>query len=77
MPPSFATSKHRTPMLTPQFRCNNHHSSTHTTVLFSIILTFVFTVYATSEKIGSFRKMHDLLAAVRFYWILGDLSRNH
>jgi len=35
----------------------------HTTVLFAIILTFVFTVYVTSEKIGSFRKMHDLLAA--------------
>ncbi|KAF8325239.1 urea transporter [Cantharellus anzutake] len=37
---------------------------THTTVLFAIILTFVFTVYATSEKIGSFRKMHELLTAV-------------
>ncbi|KAF9519210.1 hypothetical protein BS47DRAFT_1370822 [Hydnum rufescens UP504] len=34
---------------------------THTTVLFAIILTFVFTVYATSPKIGSFHKMHDLL----------------
>jgi urea-proton symporter len=55
--------------------------STHTTVLFAIILTFVsnsrsqnitnnadnihqvFTVYATSDKIGSPRRMHDLLAA--------------
>lgn len=36
---------------------------THTTVLFAIILTFVFTVYATSDKIGSFKKMHELLAA--------------
>ncbi|KIM71275.1 hypothetical protein PILCRDRAFT_830451 [Piloderma croceum F 1598] len=36
---------------------------THTTVLFAIILTFVFTVYATSDKIGSPRRMHDLLAA--------------
>jgi len=36
---------------------------THTTVLFSIILTFVFTVYATSAKIGSPAKMHDLLAS--------------
>jgi len=34
---------------------------THTTVLFSIILTFIFTVYATSPKIGSFTKMHELL----------------
>jgi urea-proton symporter len=34
---------------------------THTTVLFAIILTFVFTVYATSPKIGSFSKMHELL----------------
>jgi len=34
---------------------------THTTVLFSIILTFVFTVYATSSKIGSPSKMHELL----------------
>ncbi|GLB43097.1 putative sodium solute symporter (SSF) (TC 2.A.21) family protein [Lyophyllum shimeji] len=36
---------------------------THTTVLFAIILTFVFTVYATSPKIGSIAKMHELLAA--------------
>jgi Na+/proline symporter len=36
---------------------------THTTVLFAIILTFVFTVYATSPLIGSPAKMHDLLAA--------------
>jgi len=37
--------------------------STHTTVLFSIILTFIFTVYATSPKIGSPAKMHELLAS--------------
>ncbi|EIN04744.1 urea transporter [Punctularia strigosozonata HHB-11173 SS5] len=36
---------------------------THTTVLFAIILVFVFTVYATSPKIGSFARMHALLAA--------------
>jgi len=36
---------------------------THTTVLFAIILTFVFTVYATSDKIGSPGKMHELLTA--------------
>ncbi|KAJ3558427.1 hypothetical protein NM688_g931 [Phlebia brevispora] len=36
---------------------------THTTVLFAIIFVFVFTVYATSPKIGSPRAMHDLLAA--------------
>jgi SSS family transporter len=36
---------------------------THTTVLFSIILTFIFTVYATSPKIGSPAKMHELLTA--------------
>ncbi|KIM55367.1 hypothetical protein SCLCIDRAFT_305749 [Scleroderma citrinum Foug A] len=35
---------------------------THTTVLFAIILTFVFTVYATSEYIGSIGKMHSLLS---------------
>jgi SSS family transporter len=35
---------------------------THTTVLFAIIFTFVFTVYATSPKIGSPAKMHELLA---------------
>ncbi|KAH8827641.1 urea transporter [Flagelloscypha sp. PMI_526] len=37
---------------------------THTTVLFIIILIFVFTVYATSPKIGSIQRMHDLLSAV-------------
>ncbi|KAF8908145.1 hypothetical protein CPB84DRAFT_1843609 [Gymnopilus junonius] len=37
---------------------------THTSVLFAIILTFVFSVYATSPKIGSPRKMYELLAAV-------------
>ncbi|KAF9043829.1 urea transporter [Hymenopellis radicata] len=36
---------------------------THTTVLFAIILTFVFTVYATSDKIGSPARMHQLLTA--------------
>lgn len=36
---------------------------THTTVLFAIILTFVFTVYSTSNKIGSPAKMHELLTA--------------
>ncbi|KZP14956.1 urea transporter [Athelia psychrophila] len=36
---------------------------THTTVLFAIILTFVFTVYATSPLIGSPAKMHALLEA--------------
>ncbi|KAH7908804.1 urea transporter [Hygrophoropsis aurantiaca] len=35
---------------------------THTTVLFAIILTFAFTVYATSGYIGSISKMHDLLS---------------
>lgn len=35
---------------------------THTTVLFAIILTFVFSVYATSEYIGSVNKMHTLLS---------------
>ncbi|KAK0450295.1 urea transporter [Desarmillaria tabescens] len=36
---------------------------THTTVLFAIILTFVFTVYATSDKIGSPAKMYELLTS--------------
>ncbi|KAH9911332.1 urea transporter [Epithele typhae] len=35
---------------------------THTTVLFAIIFVFVFTVYTTSEKIGSFSAMHALLS---------------
>ncbi|KAG8750494.1 hypothetical protein FRC12_012866 [Ceratobasidium sp. 428] len=34
---------------------------THTAVLFAIILTFIFTVYATSPKIGSPARMHELL----------------
>ena len=34
---------------------------THTAVLFAIILTFIFTAYATSPKIGSPTKMHELL----------------
>ena len=37
--------------------------STHTTVLFAIIFVFIFTVYATSDKIGSISKMHELLTA--------------
>ncbi|GBE84285.1 Probable urea active transporter [Sparassis crispa] len=35
---------------------------THTSVLFAIIFVFVFTVYSTSAKIGSFSEMHSLLA---------------
>ncbi|KAF9261126.1 urea transporter [Marasmius fiardii PR-910] len=34
---------------------------THTAILFAIILAFVFTVYATSDKIGSPRRMYELL----------------
>ncbi|KAI0635141.1 urea transporter [Trametes polyzona] len=34
---------------------------THTAVLFAIIFVFVYTVYATSDKIGSFEAMHTLL----------------
>ncbi|KAF5354180.1 hypothetical protein D9756_007089 [Leucocoprinus leucothites] len=37
---------------------------THTAILFIIILTFTFTVYATSPKIGSPTKMHELLSAM-------------
>ncbi|KAG2082869.1 urea transporter [Suillus discolor] len=37
---------------------------THTTVLFAIILTFMFTVYATSSYIGSISRMHHLLDEV-------------
>lgn len=33
-------------------------------MLFAIIFVFVFTVYVTGSKIGSFRAMHDLLASV-------------
>ncbi|THU99019.1 urea transporter [Dendrothele bispora CBS 962.96] len=36
---------------------------THTTVLFAIIFVFIFTVYATSPKIGSPARMHELLTA--------------
>ncbi|KZT57370.1 urea transporter [Calocera cornea HHB12733] len=36
---------------------------THTSVLFAIIFTFLFSVYATSPKIGSITKMHELLTA--------------
>ncbi|KAG8221669.1 urea transporter [Butyriboletus roseoflavus] len=35
---------------------------THTSVLFAIIFTFIFTVYATSGYIGSISKMHQLLS---------------
>lgn len=49
---------HPSPILT-----NAIEKSTHTTVLFAIILTFVFTVYATSDLIGSPGRMHDLLTA--------------
>jgi Na+/proline symporter len=35
--------------------------STHTSVLFAIIFVFMFTVYSTSDKIGSIEKMHELL----------------
>ncbi|KAG8979597.1 hypothetical protein FRB90_004619, partial [Tulasnella sp. 427] len=37
---------------------------THTTVLFIIIMVFTFTVYGTSDKIGSPKAMHDLLTKV-------------
>lgn len=32
-------------------------------MLFAIIFVFVFTVYATSDKIGSIGKMHELLTS--------------
>ncbi|KAI0674267.1 urea transporter [Trametes maxima] len=35
---------------------------THTAVLFAIIYVFTYTVYATSDKIGSFAAMHELLS---------------
>lgn len=35
----------------------------HTTILFAILLTFMLSVYATNDKIGSPMKMHELLAA--------------
>ncbi|QRW21353.1 urea active transporter 1 [Rhizoctonia solani] len=37
---------------------------THTAVLFAIILTFIFTAYSTSPKIGSPSRMHELLVEV-------------
>ena len=43
-------------------RLTDHPCSTHTSVLFAIIFVFVFTVYATSPKIGSFSEMHALLS---------------
>ncbi|KAG6887519.1 hypothetical protein C0995_014657 [Termitomyces sp. Mi166 len=36
---------------------------THTTLLLCIVLTFIFTVYFTSPKIGSISAMHELLSA--------------
>lgn len=36
---------------------------THTSIIFIIILIFVFTVYSSSDKIGSIDKMYDLLHA--------------
>ncbi|KAL7413855.1 urea transporter [Mrakia frigida] len=36
---------------------------THTSILFVILLLFMITVYATSDSIGSPRKMHELLTA--------------
>lgn len=36
----------------------------HTTFLFSIILTFMFTVYVSSDKIGSPSAMYDQLEAI-------------
>jgi SSS family transporter len=36
---------------------------THTAIIFIIILIFVFTVYATNDKIGSIDNMYDLLYA--------------
>ena len=35
--------------------------SAHTAVLFAIIFVFIFNVYATNPKIGSFEKMYQLL----------------
>ncbi|CAG8772950.1 1132_t:CDS:2, partial [Dentiscutata heterogama] len=35
----------------------------HTTVIFIVLLSFVFTVYCTSSQIGSPDKMYDLLDA--------------
>ena len=61
MRPFFATSK--TPLSTflPNLIWFN---SSHTAVLFAIIFVFMFTVYGTSDKIGSISKMHELLVKV-------------
>lgn len=40
----------------------------HTCALFAIILTFQFTVYATSDKIGSPSRMYDLLVQAGKDW---------
>ena len=40
----------------------------HTGALFAIILTFQFTVYATSDKIGSPSRMYDLLVQAGKDW---------
>lgn len=37
--------------------------SRHTVVIFIIIISFVFTVYGSSPKIGSIGTMYDLLVA--------------
>lgn len=37
------------------------HFNRHTVVIFIIIISFVFTVYASSPKIGSISTMYDLL----------------
>lgn len=46
----------------------------HTSVLYAILLTFMFVVYATSDLVGSPARMHELLteAAVR-----APVSGNH
>lgn len=58
MRPFFATSKTSQYTLLQNLTWFN---SSHTTVLFAIIFVFMFTVYATSDKIGSISKMHELL----------------
>lgn len=58
---SFVTSE----LLQPSFSATPNLTSvlsTHTSVLFAIIFVFIFTVYSTSEKIGSFSAMHALLS---------------
>jgi Na+/proline symporter len=50
----------------------------HTVALFVIILVFGFTVYATSDKIGSPKKMHELLtmAAINNGGVPGNAGPN-